>query len=333
MFASATASMDPPPPNYRLLRFFSDEHPPEQRLAIWREILVRKLLALDVEPLMGKTFQVDASLRVLPGLRIGVGIFGPSINRRTQEIVAADNDDIYALINLEGELVIAVGDAQFTLGEGDGCFLSCKQEGNFTRPAHGRLLCVRFDRATLAELVPNLDDCLGRAIREDFQSLRLMTVYMRALDHNQKLESDDLRALAIAHCYDLASAVLNPMTENAQPAREAGAGAARLRTIKKLVMENLDNADFAIADAASACQLSPRQMQRLFEAEDTTFSEFVLSKRLARVHAALTDRRQAHRSISEIAVARGFRDISQFNRAFRRRYGTSPSEVRQRGAA
>jgi AraC-like DNA-binding protein len=43
---------------------------------------------------------------------------------------------------------------------------------------------------------------------------------------------------------------------------------------------------------------------------------------------ALCDSRQAHRSISEIALSSGFGDVSYFNRAFRRRYGASPSEVR-----
>jgi AraC-like DNA-binding protein len=317
--------MDPPPPDFRQLRFCSDEYPLEQRLPIWRDILVRKLLALDVEPLVGTAFQVDASLRVLDGIRIGFGLFGPSINRRTPRIVAADNDDVFTLVNLEGQLTIALGEAQFTLGESDCCFLSCKQEGEFTRPAHGRLLCARFDRAMLSALVPNLDDCLGRVIRHDYEALRLMIVYMRSLDHNQRLASDDLRRFVIAHCYDLASVVLHPLCE----VREPGAGASRLRAIKKLAMENLDNVDFGIADAAAAGQLSPRQVQRLFEAEGITFSEFLLNRRLARVHAALTDRRQAHRSISEIALARGFRDVSQFNRAFRRRYGAAPSDVRQ----
>ncbi len=35
------------------------------------------------------------------------------------------------------------------------------------------------------------------------------------------------------------------------------------------------------------------------------------------------------RSIGEIVLECGFGDISHFNRAFRRRYGSSPSEVRR----
>lgn len=320
--------MDSLPPDFRLLRFSSDDYPPDQRIAVWRDVLKRKLLSFDVEPLTGQPFQVDATLRVFAGIRIGVGLFGPSINRRTREIVAADGDGVFSLINLEGEIVVTHGEAQFTLREGDCCFMLCSQEGNFTRPAHGRLICTRFDRAMLAALVPDLDACMGRIIRADAEALRLLWVYMRVLDQNQKLETDALRRLVIGHIYDLAALVLNPLSEGAGALAQRGQGGARLRALRKLVVQNQDRADFSIADAAASSQLSPRQVQRLFESEGTTFSEYLLDKRLARVHAALTDRRQAHRGISEIALSRGFKDVSQFNRAFRRRYGASPSEVR-----
>jgi AraC-like DNA-binding protein len=41
--------------------------------------------------------------------------------------------------------------------------------------------------------------------------------------------------------------------------------------------------------------------------------------------------RFADRRITEIVFACGFNDISYFNRAFRARYGASPSDIRNRG--
>jgi AraC-like DNA-binding protein len=61
-----------------------------------------------------------------------------------------------------------------------------------------------------------------------------------------------------------------------------------------------------------------------------TFSQFVLEHRLRRVNHVLQDRRFDDRTISSIAYAVGFGDLSYFNRAFRRRYGYSPSDVRSR---
>ncbi len=321
--------MDLPPPDFRLLRYSSDEHPVNQRIGVWTELAARKLLRVVIEPLTSQSFQVEASLRVLPGLRFGIATFTPSINRRTREIVAADNDDLFVLINLEGELTIAHGDAEYALGEGDACFMSCRQEGNFIRTTHGRVLCGRFERAKLSELVSDVDACSGRVVRRDSEALRLLSTYMKGLDHAQGLETEELRQRVVQHAYDLASIVLSRLSERDMTVRERGVSTGRFQAVKKYLDRNLERSDINLVDAAADLECSARQLQRLFEAEGTTFSLYLLGKRLARVHAALTDRRQGHRPISEIALANGFGDVSHFNRAFRRRYGLAPSDVRR----
>jgi AraC-like DNA-binding protein len=54
----------------------------------------------------------------------------------------------------------------------------------------------------------------------------------------------------------------------------------------------------------------------------------VLSQRLARAYRRLSDPRRANEKISTIAYDAGFADLSYFNRAFRRCYGVSPSDIR-----
>ena len=61
----------------------------------------------------------------------------------------------------------------------------------------------------------------------------------------------------------------------------------------------------------------------------TTFTDFVLCGRLARAHRMLVDPRYADHSISAVAYEAGFSDLSYFNRTFRRRYGATPSGIRQ----
>jgi AraC-like DNA-binding protein len=43
----------------------------------------------------------------------------------------------------------------------------------------------------------------------------------------------------------------------------------------------------------------------------------------------LRDPRHAHLTIAQLAHGSGFNDISYFNRAFRRRFGATPTDVRQ----
>lgn len=84
---------------------------------------------------------------------------------------------------------------------------------------------------------------------------------------------------------------------------------------------------------AARHKVTPRYVQRLFEEAGATYTEYVLGQRLARAHRLLTDARQAERTLTAIAFEVGFSDLSYFNRAFRRRFGATPSDVRARSAA
>jgi AraC-like DNA-binding protein len=320
------------PSDFRLLRFRSDDLPAHQRLAGWSEVLSRMLLKVDIESLSPQPFHVDASLRALPGIRFGMGVFGPSMSRRTREMAAADSDDFYLIINTEGPLSILQPNTDIALGEGDACFMSCAQEAGILRPAIGRLIFARFERAPLVAHVPDIEDFAGHIVRSGNEALQLLMTYLRDLDDRQKLLTAELRGMVIAHIYDLLALVLNSSRGGVNVAR-SGAVVAQLHAVKKYVAENLARPDLSIAQASAANLLSSRHVQRLFRAEQTTFSEFLLLKRLQTVHAVLTDPKQRQRGVGDIALASGFGDVSSFNRAFRRHYGISPSAVRRSAAA
>jgi AraC-like DNA-binding protein len=74
--------------------------------------------------------------------------------------------------------------------------------------------------------------------------------------------------------------------------------------------------------------VSPRYIQRLFEREGSTFSEYVRGCRLELAHAMLRDTAALAQSISSIAYDCGFGDLSYFNRSFRERFDTTPSDIR-----
>jgi AraC-like DNA-binding protein len=83
------------------------------------------------------------------------------------------------------------------------------------------------------------------------------------------------------------------------------------------------------ATVATKHEISTSYVRKLFETEGTSFTEFVLTHRLAAAYRMLTDLRFIDRSISRIAHDAGFNDISHFNRSFRRVYGASPTDVQR----
>jgi len=103
---------------------------------------------------------------------------------------------------------------------------------------------------------------------------------------------------------------------------------ARLRAVKADILANIAQPGLTINAVARRQGISSVYVRKLFEHDGTTFTEFILTRRLARVHRMLGDPRFSGGTISTIAFDAGFGDLSYFNRVFRRRYGATPSDVR-----
>jgi AraC-like DNA-binding protein len=79
---------------------------------------------------------------------------------------------------------------------------------------------------------------------------------------------------------------------------------------------------------AAAFGISVRTLHLRFREAGCSFGEWLLEGRLELCGKALADTRQAGHTISEIAFACGFRDLSHFNRSFRARFGVTPGAWR-----
>ncbi|MBQ8103509.1 MAG: helix-turn-helix transcriptional regulator [Afipia sp.] len=104
---------------------------------------------------------------------------------------------------------------------------------------------------------------------------------------------------------------------------------SRLSAIKAYIVSQIDNPALCLADIAAHQGISSSYVRKLFAAEGTRFTAFVLDTRLEYVSRMLLDPDNRAQSISAIALKCGFNDISYFNRVFRKRYGCTPSDLRR----
>jgi AraC-like DNA-binding protein len=321
-------SLDEAPADFRLLQMSTNEVQPHERLDFWRDVLTRKLLRVAIDPLTDRPFRAAASLRTLHGVRMGVGRLGPTISRRTRQIVADDNDDVALLINLDGLFVARHGDDELSLDAGEAFLADCSAVGDFLRPASGRLLCVRMPRAVLGEYVPKLEAALGRKIPAGADALRLLAGYVTLLSQPPLTLPPEASYTVVRHVCDLAALTIGAGRDGAHLAESRGLAAARRQAIKAHVNANIGPFPLSIEQVADNQGVSARYVRKLFEAEGLSFTSYVIERRLARAHALLTEPLRAPAPISAIAYDVGFGDLSYFNRAFRRRYGATPSEIR-----
>jgi AraC-like DNA-binding protein len=95
---------------------------------------------------------------------------------------------------------------------------------------------------------------------------------------------------------------------------------------------NLDDPELSLAALALRHGISLRHLHRLFAAKGTTAAEWLLQRRLERCRAELAHPAQRYESITAIALRWGMSDSSTFSKAFKRRYGLTPSQYRSRAA-
>jgi AraC-like DNA-binding protein len=290
----------------------------------------RKLIPLDVKPVGDQPFRAKVQLRALPGLRFAWGDVDASSNRWTKEAADNGNDDVVLAVNLNDTFVVTQNGREVTLGAGDACLTACSAPGSYGQSTFSGVLCARLPRASLEPLVPNLDDRTARLIPGDTAALRLLVSYIRVLDDDHRLATPELRELIVKHIHDLTALILNPTKDNRALVDSAHGRSARLAAVKNFILQNLDRRDLTVGKVALHIGSTPRYVQKLLETEGTTYSEFTLASRLERVFTALKDTHSRQASISDIAFDHGFSDISNFNHAFRRRFGASPSDIRNR---
>jgi AraC-like DNA-binding protein len=300
----------------------------QERGGAVRSLYQRGLTWVPLHPIPDLACGADIAIRQMPGLGLQSGTVWGNRHEHTHEDVDDGNDDFSIHMNLSGLSIVAGRGGEITLRDGDAVLLTYSESRTITRPGVVYHRIVRLPRASLTPLVRNIDDAVVRPIRRGTGTLNLLANYVGALIDDPVIVTPEMRQLIVAQLCDLIAVTLGATRDATAAAEGGGIRTARLRAIKSDIEAHLAHGDLSPAAVARRQRISDSYIRKLFEGEGTSFSEFVLVRRLVRAHRMLTDRRWADRSIASIAFESGFGDLSYFNRTFKRFYGAPPSEIR-----
>lgn len=319
--------MDAKAADFRPVRFSTDDLPVQDRVPVWREFFGRQLLQLEIEPAPHVPFHVDMTVRSAPGLHVTSCLQSPVCLTRTRALIADGNDDIGLFVTTSGGAAAQWG-REMIFDAGDAVVVHAAEASTCATPTAARYRCLHMRRAALAPFVADLDDATLLRIVPNSDELQYLLSYAHFLEEQPTLADPHVAQAAALHLRDLFALVLGARRDAAFVARGRGLRAARLQAIKRCIMDNLSDGRLTVSAVAARHRVTPRYVQRLFEGEGTTFSEYVLDQRLTRARQMLADLRYAGWTVSAIALEAGFGDVSYFNRRFRRRFGASPTDVR-----
>jgi AraC-like DNA-binding protein len=251
--------------------------------------------------------------------------------QRTRELIADGNDDVVLQIHQTGRRIVSQRGREAIAEPGAGIFISNAEESAVIVPGESRSVGIALSRALMTALCPALDDALLRPIPSGSGALRLLLRYLDVFEEEGALATPELQSAVATHINELCALALGATREAADIASTRSVRAARMRAIKADILAHLDG-DVSASALAVRQGVTPRYLHKLFESEGVTLSRYVLGQRLALVHRRLARPGSAGLTIGAIAYAAGFRDLSTFNREFRRHFGMTPSDVRAASA-
>lgn len=311
----------------------TDSFPDSQRIARWREIYGRNIAHVDIEPLDDQPFRAEAAFLTLPGLTVAVGSRSHS-RYVIGKLGAAKAQDLVVLsLMTKGLGHVSQLGREASGGPGSAILLSGAEQAAGTLRDDGACVTLTLPHAALKDIVPDIGAAFARQIPKSNPALRLLIDYLGALRGGVGAMDAALAQAFSKHVLDLTALAVGACGEPREIAVARGAKAAWRRAILAEIDARAHAADASAPRIARKLGISDRYLRVILEETGKTFSELVLERRLVFVWRRLIEPRFDGQTISEIALAAGFSDISTFNRSFRRRFGDTPTGVRGVGQA
>ncbi len=142
-------------------------------------------------------------------------------------------------------------------------------------------------------------------------------------------QADELGAVGAA-CAALLPVAVGHLTDTRRSKAFELTSSYYARELMKFVDANIGDIDLSPSTAAANLGISVRYVHKQFAMIGTTFSSYVMSKRLELVSRDLVSDTGRKQPIFVLAYRWGFNDLSTFIRAFKKKFGCSPREYRSK---
>jgi AraC-like DNA-binding protein len=311
------------------LFFSTDPLPERDRFPAFYEEFVRRYFALDVVTRGEQPFRSVMEMWRAGPVGIGFNFITPVDFLRSPHFLRDGDDGLSVILIRSGSAIQTQRGYDLKLGPGDAVVCDNAVAGAVHWTADSWLVNLAIPRATLKTLLPRAERLAGAKLDRDDAALRLLFGYLGGTFDVGSNGNGRAMQLYGGHILDLVALALGAESDARELVEQRSVGAVRREAILREIETHATDPRLSAVAIARRHGITPRYLRLLLEMTGRSFAEHVLEKRLERASELLRDPRQQGRKVSAIAFACGFGDLSYFNRAFRRRYGETPSDVRE----
>lgn len=280
----------------------------------------------------------EGRLNIARLANVSIGTLGGTVQNisRTITDVAIENTDNVVLLFNQGSHVISI--------EQKGRHAECRAGGavlieqcepsaiKVAAPNVCNIAAIQVPRDQVRRQYQRLADRFLIPISAPLAALSLTRAYIDFVLSLPDGEESPFVRLASNHVTDLVAAIVGSdrmIPENRLRGLRAGRFAVIARELDRHFMES----GFTLTMLAHRLGVTPRYVQVLLAEAETSFTDELTNRRLDRARNILASPSYFQKSILEISQECGFSTVSHFHRIFRRRFDTTPGEMRRRGGS
>lgn len=239
-----------------------------------------------------------------------------------------DRNHVYLGVHVRGPVTVLHERAKTPLEPNDLVFCDPARRHLLQFGEDCQMIFFRVPRCYLGITESELDQVLGIPVRGGEGIGALASDFLTALAAKAEFRRStigDRRARTAVHLLSVLVVELLETDTTDETDDASGTGNEMLSRIRAHIEEHLMDPDLSPDSIARAHHISVRYLQRLFQNDGSTVSQWVRQRRLEFCRFELG---RSNRKITMAAVAHrwGFSSPSHFSRTFRGAYGMSPSE-------
>ena len=298
-----------------------------RRIEFWNEVVCNTFTPLTVNA-PSENFNGRMRHLELADIRLAVADSTPAMVTHSRAQVSRCQDAYFMLhLQLSGHSFNQQTGREATLSPG------CLTLFDSTRPysvafSHSTsILVARIPRSLMREYVTCPEALTLIPLSSSNPGIWLAARFMRDLWRKSAAVTSQPAARHINEGLMSLIAAAYASTRGAKVEGSPHAAGVRIRLLE-LIESNLRNPDLTPAVIARMGHVSTRYLHLLFEQQGESVRRYVQRRRLEECARVLRDRLRDSKSVTEIACEQGFNSTSQFCRAFRERYGVTPTEYR-----
>jgi AraC-like DNA-binding protein len=310
----------------------TNDVPLSQSTEYWVDAICNAYVQLDCRPqeLSGLPLQGQIQQNQLSSLDVCVVDASPQSILRTQSLIGRSNEDVFIVsIQAKGVSQISQDGRSAELMPGDFGIFDSTRPYTLLYPRGLHLITLKVPRRSLLSQLPNAEKLTAQKVSGGKGAGHLLlTMIQTLLDDIGDLDPMSYDAVSTG-VIDILTAGLRTLDAGAKPTPTA-LTTYHLERLRAHVRENLQNASLSVQSTSQALQMSVSSIYRVLETQGQTLADMIWNQRLEHCRKELADPLMAAQSVTTIAFRWGFSDASHMGRLFKRAYGLSPRDYRER---